>query len=258
VIRAEVYAQRIADMRPAGWTERRFTSKSTDYLRAWSSQGLKYVDTMLKLFFRLALLPVLFAANTAGASTLEERLRDLFTTHKEAIVDASDFGMNRLSRGLQPSEEDGFYTKEYLKEIPVVDGGKEWRCLSEALYFEARGETVKGQFAVAEVILNRVDSARFPDTICGVINQGSGRGKFNCQFTYTCDGKLEVITEERAWETVGKVARLSMQLEERPLTFGATYYHTNYVNPSWASKFPRTATIGVHYFYKQPDQVSTR
>ena len=84
-----------------------------------------------------------------------------------------------------------------MRSLPVAKGGKEWACLTEALYFEARGETVKGQFAVAEVILNRVSSPSFPDTICGVINQGTGR-KFACQFTYTCDGRAEVIREPKA------------------------------------------------------------
>lgn len=213
---------------------------------------------MLNTLLRLAIVPVFFWASAASASTLEDRLRDLFTVHDAATVDASDIGMSRLARGFRPSEEDGFYTKAFLSEVPAVDGGPEWRCMAEALYFEARGESVEGQFAVAEVILNRVDNSRFPDTICGVVNQGSGRGKYNCQFTYTCDGKLEVISEERAWAQVGKVARLSMQLDERPLTHGATFYHTNYVNPSWASKFPRTATIGVHHFYKRPEQITSR
>ncbi|MGB0426409.1 MAG: cell wall hydrolase, partial [Paracoccaceae bacterium] len=79
-----------------------------------------------------------------------------------------------------PATDAGIYSKAYLRSLPVAKGGKEWACLTEALYFEARGETVKGQFAVAEVILNRVSSPSFPDTICGVINQGTGR-KFACQ-----------------------------------------------------------------------------
>jgi hypothetical protein len=74
-----------------------------------------------------------------------------------------------------PATDAGIYSKAYLRGLPVAKGGKEWACLTEALYFEARGETVKGQFAVGEVILNRVSSPSFPDTICGVINQGTGR-----------------------------------------------------------------------------------
>lgn len=147
------------------------------------------------------------------------------------------------------------YSREFLANLPTAKGGAEWRCLAEALYFEARGETVKGQFAVAEVILNRVDSPRYPNSICGVINQGTGR-KFACQFTYTCDGHKEVVHEPRAFERVGKVAKLMVNGAPRPLTKGATHYHTKAVAPKWSRKFPRTATIGVHHFYRHPREVS--
>ena len=194
----------------------------------------------------------------ASANTLEERLRGLYVSHELAIMEVPNNAMRRLMRGFAPSEESEIYTKAYLKTVPVVEGDKQWRCMAEALYFEARGESVKGQFAVAEVILNRVADRKFPDTVCGVVLQGSGRGLYKCQFSYTCDGKKEIISEPRAWENVGKVARLAMLMDERPLTHGATYYHTNYVSPSWSKKFPQTATIGVHLFYKEPDRITSR
>ncbi|MCA0045215.1 cell wall hydrolase [Celeribacter litoreus] len=143
------------------------------------------------------------------------------------------------------------YTKAFLADLPVAEGDEQWACLSEALYFEARGESVKGQFAVAEVILNRVSSSRFPNTICGVVNQGTGK-KYQCQFTYTCDGHAEVIREPSAYEQVGKVAKLMIDGAPRTLTQGATHYHTNAVNPRWARQFARTAQIGVHKFYRMP------
>jgi spore germination cell wall hydrolase CwlJ-like protein len=154
-----------------------------------------------------------------------------------------------------PKTDAGVYSKVYMRSLPVAKGGKEWACLTEALYFEARGETVKGQFAVAEVILNRVSSPSFPDTICGVINQGTGR-KFACQFTYTCDGRAEVIREPKAYEMVGKVAKMVMEGMPRTLTDGATFYHTKAVRPRWARVFERTAIIGFHHFYKKPVRVS--
>ena len=154
-----------------------------------------------------------------------------------------------------PKTDAGVYSKVYMRSLPVAKGGKEWACLTEALYFEARGETVKGQFAVAEVILNRVSSPSFPDTICGVINQGTGR-KFACQFTYTCDGRAEVIREPKAYEMVGKVAKMVMEGMPRTLTDGATFYHTKAVRPRWAGVFERTAIIGFHHFYKKPVRVS--
>ena len=143
------------------------------------------------------------------------------------------------------------YSDAFLLQQPKATGGEQWQCLSEALYFEARGESVKGQFAVAEVILNRVSSPAFPNTVCGVIHQGTGK-KYQCQFTYTCDGRAEVISEPAAWDRVSKVARLMLDGAPRPLTEGATFYHTRAVTPSWARKFARTAQIGVHYFYREP------
>ncbi len=101
------------------------------------------------------------------------------------------------------------YSREFLSGQPAASGGEEWHCLAEALYFEARGESVKGQFAVAEVILNRVASRRFPNSVCGVVHQGTGK-RFQCQFTYNCDGNKEIINEKAAWKRVGKVARLML------------------------------------------------
>ncbi len=143
------------------------------------------------------------------------------------------------------------YDSEWVTSQPDAKGDQEWECLAEALYFEARGEPLRGQIAVAEVILNRVDSAFYPDTVCGVVNQGTGR-KHACQFSYTCDGLAETIAEPRAYRRVGKVALLMLRGAPRKLTEGATHYHTKAVNPRWAKVFPRTTTIGAHHFYRQP------
>lgn len=141
------------------------------------------------------------------------------------------------------------YSKTWLDQQPKASGSSEWRCLAEALYFEARGETVKGQFAVAEVILNRVKSARYPGSLCGVINQGTGK-KYQCQFTYTCDGNSEKINEPMAFARVAKVARATIDGKAPVLTGGATHYHTTAVSPRWSKVFTRTAQIGQHLFYR--------
>ena len=141
------------------------------------------------------------------------------------------------------------YTRDWLETQPKAKGDAQWRCLAEALYFEARGETVKGQFAVAEVIMNRVRSKSFPSTPCGVVNQGTGR-LFQCQFTFRCDGHKEVIREPRAYERVAKVARAVLDGANVGLTDGATHYHTTSVRPRWSRVFHKTARIGVHIFYR--------
>jgi spore germination cell wall hydrolase CwlJ-like protein len=142
-------------------------------------------------------------------------------------------------------------TKTELLAFPYKEGDAEWACLAEALYFEARGESIQGQFAVAEVILNRRDSTLFPNTVCGVISQGA-KNLNRCQFSYKCDGAAEVFNEKKAYQKVAKIATIMMSGFPRKLTDGATYYHTNYVSPRWSRKFDRTAQIGAHYFYRNP------
>ncbi len=142
-------------------------------------------------------------------------------------------------------------TREQIDRLPPARGGSEWKCLTEALYFEARGESIEGMMAVGEVILNRVRSSAFPNSVCAVVRQGIGNGRYRCQFSYNCDGRPEVITEPRAWERVGKVAKLLLDgTVPHNLTRGATFYHSVKVRPRWARSFTRTARIGDHYFYR--------
>jgi spore germination cell wall hydrolase CwlJ-like protein len=142
-------------------------------------------------------------------------------------------------------------TMAQVNALPRANGNSEWRCLAEALYFEARGETLQGQFAVAEVILNRRDSKKFPSSVCSVIGQGSKSGKkYACQFSYKCDGRAEVFSEGKAYIQVGKVARIMLDGKTRNLTKGATFYHTGAVRPRWSRTFQRTAKVGSHYFYR--------
>ncbi|MFM2366874.1 MAG: hypothetical protein RIR95_1482 [Pseudomonadota bacterium] len=141
------------------------------------------------------------------------------------------------------------YTEAFLATLPAPSGDAQWQCLKTALYFEARGETLKGQFAVAEVILNRVDSPNYPNTVCGVVGQTGGG---SCQFSYVCDGASEVMAEGAAADTAGRIARVMLDGATRDLTLGATHFHTRSVRPGWSNQFPQTAAIGAHLFYRQP------
>ena len=195
------------------------------------------------------------STSTDPTAVFDDRLTNLLSHDHKGLRSVSSNRMRKLA-GLEQEEDSNAtseieYTRAWLDAQPVAKGGNEWRCLAEALYFEARGESVKGQFAVAEVILNRVDSSLYPGTVCTVINQGTGK-RYQCQFTYTCDGHAETIGEQRAFERVGKVARAMLDGASRDLTSGATHYHTTAVSPAWAKRFPRTARIGVHYFYRHP------
>lgn len=133
--------------------------------------------------------------------------------------------------------------------------GRALQCLAEAIYFESRGENTRGQFAVAEVILNRVDSRRYPNSVCGVIRQGSEK-RNACQFSYTCDGKKEVFSNRGAFVKAAKIAKVMLSGRPRVLTDGATHYHTTAVSPSWSRKLAKTAKIGSHIFYRRATQVS--
>jgi len=154
-----------------------------------------------------------------------------------------------LRKAKKPTVFTAIPSKDILRDLPKASGGAEWACLTEALYFEARGEKIPGIFAVAEVILNRRDSRKFPNSVCGVISQGAHR-KNACQFSYKCDGHKEVYREPKAKELVAKIAQIVLEERAPKLTGGAEFYHANTVRPRWASAFRRTATIGKHYFYK--------
>jgi hypothetical protein len=139
------------------------------------------------------------------------------------------------------------YSRAWIAARPVASGDADWSCLAKAIYFEARGESIRGQFAVAEVILNRVDSPLYPRTVCRVVNQGGGGG---CQFSFTCDGRKDRIRDREAFAIAGKIARVMLDGAPRALTDGATHFHTRNVRPGWAHRMPRTAAIGAHLFYR--------
>ena len=205
----------------------------------------------MKSFFVAA--AVFLAAFHTAAARADTDLTDLFQKEQTALKNVPGRHLKSLlTRGdvrAKPRPQSVKYTRSWIDSQPKAKGDDQWRCLAEALYFEARGETIKGQFAVAEVILNRVKSARFPSTLCGVIKQGTGR-RYQCQFTYTCDGHKDTIAERGAFESVAKAARAVLDGAAGGLTGGATHYHTTAVNPSWSRVYKQTARIGVHIFYR--------
>jgi spore germination cell wall hydrolase CwlJ-like protein len=124
------------------------------------------------------------------------------------------------------------------------------KCLSEAVYFEARGEAVRGQIAVAQVVLNRAFSGYYPTTVCGVVYQNSHR-HLACQFTFACDGIRDVVKEPDMWERAKKIAKAS--LDGRlwlPEVGKSTHYHAYWVHPSWVHEMKKMYKFGVHTFYR--------
>jgi spore germination cell wall hydrolase CwlJ-like protein len=122
------------------------------------------------------------------------------------------------------------------------------KCLAEAVYFESRGEPVRGQIAVAQVIMNRVFSPFYPNDVCGVVHQSSSRG---CQFSYNCDGIPNVVTEPDAMARAMHIARDMINGKLwMPEVAKATHYHAYYVRPDWVDEMHRISTMGVHTFYR--------
>jgi len=126
------------------------------------------------------------------------------------------------------------------------------KCLAQAIYFEARSEARMGQLAVADVVINRVDSRHYPDTICEVVFQGSERVT-GCQFSFTCDGSMDNVRldqSNRKWIASVNLAGSVLAGMRVPVSRNATHYHADYVDPVWAENLLPTATIGTHKFYR--------
>ena len=122
------------------------------------------------------------------------------------------------------------------------------RCLTQAVYYEAAGESEEGQRAVAQVVLNRLRHPAFPNTICGVVYQGSDRIT-GCQFSFTCDGSLARTPSTGSWARAERIARAALSGTVAATVGNATHYHANYVVPYWAPTLDKAATIGAHIFY---------
>ncbi len=240
--------------------------------KTMTTNVIKTMTKTIKSTILLPIIAVLFLLIGAFAmtapTTAHEQIGtyDKIHTHDAIAADDGSIRVSALSDELLglPYSPPKIRSKNYYnthnsaktRDLPTRDqllanpikGGQEWQCLTEALYFEARGEEIKGIIAVAEVIINRRDSNDFPNTICGVIEQGSHK-RNRCQFSYKCDGLHERFSEAEAYNLVGNVAHLALG-EPRDLTGGATFYHSKSVRPYWADSFDRTADIGRHLFYR--------
>ncbi|ESR24770.1 Cell wall hydrolyses involved in spore germination [Lutibaculum baratangense AMV1] len=131
-------------------------------------------------------------------------------------------------------------TREYLADR---------QCLATAIYFEARGETPRGQEAVAQVVLNRVKDERYPDSVCGVVYQNQHM-RNRCQFSFACDGTPDRVRDESSWTLAMTIADSQLLgYSEVPEIGGATHYHATYVNPRWSRYLNKLERIGTHIFY---------
>jgi hypothetical protein len=135
------------------------------------------------------------------------------------------------------------------KALPEADGRRALDCLTTAVYHEARSESEDGQRAVAQVVLNRARHPAYPQSVCGVVYQGSQR-RTGCQFSFTCDGSLARRIEPGAWARARAVADAALSGSVYEPVGLATHYHTTAIRPWWAASLTRAITVGSHIFYR--------
>ena len=199
----------------------------------------------------LDLQKVMMARNAAAASfSLVSAYAPETVRETKEPFDAL-FGAAMYEQELPPPEDPENPHWWAQKPLPLSVGEKkEQRCLAEAIYFEARGESEDGQVAVAQVVLNRVKNPSYPDSICGVVYQN--RHKRNrCQFSFACDGIKDRIASPGAWSTAQRLAREVLDGKRySKMVDASTHYHATYVNPRWAKAMAKRGQVGLHIFYK--------
>ena len=142
---------------------------------------------------------------------------------------------------LTPAQELGLEGKERAKAE---------KCLATAIYFEARNEPVRGQVAVAQVVLNRVFSPYYPGDVCGVVYQNAHR-RLACQFTFACDGIPDVVREKGPWLRAQRIAHQALDSQNwLPEVAKSTHYHATYVRPNWVREMRKMVKHGQHIFYR--------
>lgn len=135
-----------------------------------------------------------------------------------------------------------------VERVLAVKTARSLDCLTEAVYYEARGETPKGQAAVAQVVMNRVRHPAFPSSVCGVVYQGAnGRG---CQFSFACNGAMHARRESAAWRNARRIATAALSGTVVADIGSATHFHTTGVSPNWGPSLARVSQVGLHVFYR--------
>jgi len=180
------------------------------------------------------------------------------------VVLMCTFSHAGIATTLQQAQPDELYTATSEPDL---------YCLATNIYFEARAESLAGQFAVADVTLNRVNDKRYPDNVCAVVMQAKMRESWKtkqhkdlldsereyypvrhkCQFSWYCDGKSDTVYDSDSWRRAQTVSYMIMvNRKYRGITEGSTHYHADYVSPKWAPELDLVGRIGTHVFYRWP------
>lgn len=153
------------------------------------------------------------------------------------------------------TDEPGFTTTSAIQTVEKTDraakaaSARELNCLTQAVYYEARGEGRAGMEAVAQVVLNRAKHPAYPKTVCGVVFQGSAR-RTGCQFSFTCNGAMKARVNRGAWNRAKAVATRAMDGHVAGGIGKATHFHTTAVAPVWRNSLIRVGQVGDHVFYR--------
>ena len=186
-------------------------------------------------------MPSMFEPQEPDSAVAAPKMEAPFQTPRNETIAAKGEFTGEDHRPMSPAERLGLIGAARAKHE---------RCLADAVYFEARGEPVRGQMAVAQVVINRVFSGYYPNNICGVVYQNAHRHR-RCQFTFACDGRPERVNEPAAWERAQNIAREALEGNFWLNEVGkATHYCARWVHPRWVRKMRKLDRIGVHTFYR--------
>lgn len=182
---------------------------------------------------------------TVAGGAQRDRQAELLTARLEQLRGApqsTDDGLRRVSLTAPMAAQP-------FRLANALDASRDLECLTQAVYYEARGEGRDGMRAVAQVVLNRVRHPAFPKSICGVVFQGAGR-RTGCQFSFTCDGSMRGRVNRAAWNRARQIAEAALSGSVYAGVGNATHFHTTAVSPQWRGALVRVSQVGDHLFYR--------
>jgi spore germination cell wall hydrolase CwlJ-like protein len=180
---------------------------------------------------------------TVAGSAHRDRQSEMLTARLESLRanSSTEAGLRRVSMtgpAAQPFRLAG-----------ALDASRDLECLTQAVYYEARGEGRGGMQAVAQVVLNRARHGAFPNSVCGVVYQGANRST-GCQFSFTCNGAMRRGVNQAAWRRAHEVASAALSGQVYGAVGNATHFHTTAVSPSWRHSLVPVGQVGSHLFYR--------
>jgi spore germination cell wall hydrolase CwlJ-like protein len=180
---------------------------------------------------------------TVAGSAQRDRQAELLTARLEQLRSQS------IEASLRRVSLTGPVAAQPFRLGGALDASRDLECLTQAAYYEARGEGREGMRAVTQVVLNRVRHPAFPNSVCGVVFQGAGR-RTGCQFSFTCDGSMRGRVNTAAWNRARDIASAALSGTVYAGVGNATHFHTTGVSPRWRNSLVRVSQVGDHLFYR--------